>query len=56
VDRGTESDCLLCHPKYSPDELRALGPEQFVHKSTAVLKAGGKQSNSGQLNMTANKK
>ena len=56
VDRGTERDCLLCHPKYSPDELRALGPEQFVHKSTAVLKAGGKQSNSGQLNMTANKK
>ena len=51
VDRGTDRDCLLCHPKYSPDELRAIKPEQFVHKSTAVLKPGGKPK-SGAVALT----
>ncbi len=40
VDYGTEADCLRCHPKYSPEELRAIRPDQFTHKSTALLNAG----------------
>ncbi|MBN1567080.1 MAG: hypothetical protein JXA73_04490 [Acidobacteria bacterium] len=44
VDRGTESDCLSCHPGYTEDELAALGPKQFIHKSTGsgISESGAK--------------
>jgi hypothetical protein len=35
VDGGTHSDCLRCHPGYTPDELAKINPAQFVHKTTA---------------------
>jgi hypothetical protein len=37
VDRGTKEECLRCHPKYSPDKLGGIKPEQFVHKSVGVI-------------------
>jgi len=40
VDYGTGTDCILCHPGYTPDELLALAPDQFTHKSTGALKPG----------------
>lgn len=36
VDRGTGNDCLSCHPGYTDDELAAVKPNQFNHKSTGV--------------------
>ncbi len=44
VDYGTEADCLLCHPRYTPEELRAVKPDQFSHKSTGAQKAGPAQT------------
>ena len=40
VDFGKEADCLRCHPKYSPEELRIAKPDQFSHKSTGAQKPG----------------
>ena len=40
VDYGTDNDCLRCHPGYTPDELRAIKPDQFSHKSTGTQKPG----------------
>jgi len=53
VDHGTESDCLLCHPKYSPEELRAVNPGQFSHKSTATLYAGTAKNPPGSVHSDA---
>ena len=36
VDRGTDADCLSCHPGYTRDAIAAVEPGQFVHKSTDV--------------------
>ncbi len=44
VDYGTEADCLLCHPRYAPEELRAVKPDQFSHKSTGAQKTGPGQT------------
>jgi hypothetical protein len=37
VDCGTNSDCLRCHPGYTPDELAKINQSPFVHKTTAGL-------------------
>jgi hypothetical protein len=54
VDYGTEADCLKCHQKYSPEELRAVKPDQFTHKSTAALnqRLAKKSAESGYSNIT----
>lgn len=43
VDRGTDAECRKCHPGYTRDELAAVKPDQFNHKST-----GAKASESGE--------
>ena len=40
VDYGTETDCLRCHSRYAPEEIRKVRPDQFSHKSTASRKPG----------------
>jgi hypothetical protein len=37
VDYGTDNDCLRCHPGYTPEELLAIKPAQFSHKSTGTV-------------------
>jgi hypothetical protein len=37
VDHGSKTDCLRCHPEYKPDKHVGVEPEQFIHKSTALL-------------------
>jgi hypothetical protein len=36
VDRTTVEECLRCHPGYETDELVAIKPNQFSHKSTGI--------------------
>jgi hypothetical protein len=36
LDRTTSDECLLCHPGYSTDELVAIKPDAFIHKSTGT--------------------
>jgi hypothetical protein len=40
VDFGTDTECLKCHPGYSPAELAAAKPAQFSHKSTEFQNTG----------------
>lgn len=40
VDYGTDADCLRCHPGYTEEELLAVNPEQFRHKSTRTETQG----------------
>jgi hypothetical protein len=58
VDRGTKEECLRCHPEYSPDKLVGIRPEQFVHKSTAILNPGPakKLMNSPRFNQKSDSK
>jgi hypothetical protein len=42
VDQGSADDCLRCHPGYAPDELRAVRPDSFIHKSTGMPKQEAK--------------
>jgi hypothetical protein len=53
VDQGTEADCLLCHPKYSTEELQALKPGQFSHKSTEMLNPGRAKRGMDSVNSNA---
>ena len=54
VDYGTDSDCLLCHPGYTPDQLLAVKPDQFSHKSTGA-QAPGERAISGLSPKAPNK-
>jgi hypothetical protein len=40
VDYTTDADCLRCHPGYTPEELLAVKPGEFNHKSTGVQAPG----------------
>jgi hypothetical protein len=40
VDYTTDADCLRCHPGYTPEELLAVKPDKFNHKSTGVQAPG----------------
>jgi hypothetical protein len=37
VDYTTKTDCLRCHPGYSPEKVPQMIPDQFSHKSTGIL-------------------
>ncbi len=44
VDRAADEDCLRCHPGYERDELAAVKPDSFNHRSTGTIRktaAGG---------------
>jgi hypothetical protein len=34
VDYANKSDCLRCHPGYTPEKMPESRPDQFAHKST----------------------
>jgi hypothetical protein len=43
VDRGTDTECLKCHPGYARDELAAAKPDSFNHKSSGAKKSGSRE-------------
>jgi hypothetical protein len=47
VDCTTNSECLKCHPGYDPDELLAVRPDAFIHKSTMAIRSGQWKNRTG---------
>jgi hypothetical protein len=40
VDYANKSECLRCHPGYTPEKMPDARPDQFVHKSTMAVGGG----------------